>query len=127
MLEQVRFVQRTGRLYLNDHLIGLAYSGNGKGLNNPEMDSVKNVGPIPIGSYSATSIVMPEKGPNVWRLQPQSTNDMKGRSGFLVHWDNTHHDFTASDGCIVPVMPTTIYTLPLSFALDVVPDEALNS
>lgn len=127
MLEQVKFVQKTGRFYLNTALIGLAYSGNGAGLNNPDMDGVKNVGPIPVGSYTASSIIMPDKGPNVWRLQPQSTNNMKGRSGFMVHWDNTHHNFTASDGCIVPVTPTTLYWLPLNFALDVIADEALTS
>ena len=95
------YVQSTGKLYRPDgSLAGSGYSGVGTGLNNPAMQDVKNVGPIPVGLYSLGE-VSNEKGPLTIRLNPSSSNEMHGRDGFLVHGDNHLMNHTASEGCII--------------------------
>ena len=47
---------RTGKLVVRRSLetiavVGLGYAGATAGLNNPEMEHVRNVGPIPQGTY----------------------------------------------------------------------------
>lgn len=95
------YVQSTGTLYRpNGSHLADCYSGNGAGLNNPDMQTVKNVGPIPVGLY-ALGKVDTEKGPNTIHLNPDPFNDMHGRAGFLVHGDNKAANHTASEGCII--------------------------
>ena len=78
------------------------YSGVGGGLNNPDMQYVKDVGPIPQGKWQ---IGEPRnggsKGPYVMDLTPDEETDTKGRCDFLIHGDNSKGDFSASEGCIV--------------------------
>ena len=90
-------------------LIGMGYSGHGPGRNNPGMEAVPDVGPIPHGLYK---IGKPEccapdppgpHGPYVLPLSPNGHNAC-GRSGFLMHGDNVHHD--ASLGCIIQLFTT---------------------
>lgn len=100
----------SGLLYRDNQAIGWCYSGHGQGFMNVAMETVVNAGPLPAGQYALQEITGPElkalkKGPNVFRLVPAVTNAMHGRSGFLIHWDNKEQNFTASDGCIIPVMP----------------------
>lgn len=122
--QQLKFVQHTGKLYDSNMLIGLAYSGKGNGLNNPKFEGIKDIGPIPVGSYTGCKIDnKPEKGPTVFALYPKVTNDMKGRSGFLIHWDNPLHNFSASEGCIIPVIAATFYRINREFNLLVIADE----
>lgn len=79
------------------------YSGAGEGKNNPAMQQVHNVGPIPQGKYSIVGepFDSPDHGPFVLRLEPDPTNEMYGRAGFLIHGDNVHSPGTASEGCII--------------------------
>jgi hypothetical protein len=59
-------------------------------------------GPIPVGGYTIGDPVDgPPLGPVRMRLDPDAGNDMFGRSGFLIHADNSDHDYTASEGCII--------------------------
>lgn len=104
--------RRSGMLSRGSKALGLCYSGNGAGLNNPEMDSVVNTGPLPAGDYTLATVGPAElatmkKGPNVFRLIAAPGTEMHGRAGFLIHWDNIRQDFSASEGCIVPVMSIT--------------------
>lgn len=66
------------------------------------MQTVHNVGPIPAGNYF---IQKPEDtvthGPYVLPLVPYSSNEMFGRSGFLIHGDSVVNPGTASEGCII--------------------------
>jgi hypothetical protein len=95
------YKQSTGELYLNGKLVGKGYSGNGKGLNNLDLEKEKNVGPIPRGEWKIGEAFKHDtKGPTVMRLTPVG-HDAHGRSGFLIHGDNKEMDHTASDGCIV--------------------------
>lgn len=84
-------------------LIGEAGSGCGEGYNNPALDHVKDVGPIPCGLYGIGAFFDdPGKmGPMVARLIPIG-HDAKGRTGFAIHGRNANADLTDdSNGCIV--------------------------
>jgi hypothetical protein len=78
------------------------YSGNGKGLNNPAMQDVHGVGPLPQGDYTIEPPHDDAKvGPFAMRLVPAATNTMFGRGDFLIHGDNAQENHTASEGCII--------------------------
>lgn len=84
-------------------MLGNGYSGRGKGLNNPLMDGVADVGPIPRGDYAIGKFFDDPhgKGPQVCQLTPLPGTDMLGRSGFMIHGDTEAANFTASEGCII--------------------------
>lgn len=76
------------------------YSGTGDGRNNPAMQGVKNVGPIPQGRYRiGMAFDDPKMGPIVMALLPLPGTDTLGRDGFFMHGDNKEDD--ASHGCLV--------------------------
>lgn len=78
------------------------YSGAGIGKNNPNYCSVHNVGPIPPGKYAINEPVDTlTHGPYVLPLSPAQSNEMFGRSGFLMHGDSVIHPGQASLGCVV--------------------------
>jgi hypothetical protein len=82
-------------------VIAIGYSGHGAGRNVPE-DHAKNEGPIPVGRYRIDAPVDTERhGPYVLGLEPDPSNDMHGRDGFLIHGDSHSHPGEASLGCIV--------------------------
>jgi Protein of unknown function (DUF2778) len=96
----------TGNLY--DPLGNLAakgYSGgncgkNPEGVDNPDDEAMKDIGPIPEGGYSfGTPVLQSHLGPFAIPLSPASSNQMFGRSGFFCHGDNAAH--AASEGCII--------------------------
>lgn len=97
------YVQATGRLLHDGALAGICYSGHGLGLDNPAMEAVHGVGPIPAGEW----IIGPPKdppdhlGPVAMPLTPAPGNTAHGRSAFFMHGDNAEANHTASDGCIV--------------------------
>lgn len=82
--------QRTGKL---EHdrigLIGFGHSGDpdAGGMDDPAMQSVRSVGPLPVGDYT---IGPPEDRPEhtgefSMALTPASTNEMFGRGAFYIH------------------------------------------
>ena len=78
------------------------YSGNSLGKNNPLMDSVKNMGPIPRGLWRIDAPRdTDEHGPYVLGLTPFGETDTKGRGGFLIHGDSKSNPGEASKGCII--------------------------
>jgi hypothetical protein len=103
-----RYEQASGKLFnYADEVVGVGYSGFGNGKNNPAAESTSDVGPIPCGLYT---IEPPHDsqthGPFVLALTPDATNEMFGRSAFLMHGDNVHKPGTASLGCVI--MPRAI-------------------
>lgn len=95
------FQQSTGRFF---RLIATGYSGKGEGVNQPALEDVKGVGPIPRGAWS----IGPARddtghGPIVMALTPLGDTETWGRSGFLIHGDLIGHvgEQMASEGCIV--------------------------
>ena len=101
MATTLTYSQISGVLADGRTVLGTGYSGHDIGKNNPDMQGVHNVGPIPIGSYSINGppYNTATHGPYVMRLLPLPGTDTLGRSGFLIHGDNTTG--TASEGCII--------------------------
>jgi hypothetical protein len=100
------FEQATGRMLIKQDgkydTLGVGYSGSLSkgGRNDPSKQCESDIGPIPRGLYT---IGPPGPGPSPYslRLTPDPSNDMCGRSGFLIHGDSVSHPGDASDGCII--------------------------
>jgi hypothetical protein len=96
------YSQSSGALSHDGVFVGTGYSGKGEGLDNPDLQDVPDEGPIPEGTYTiGPASTHPGKGPVVMELEPDPSNQMFGRSGFLIHGDNVEMNHTASDGCII--------------------------
>ena len=102
------YAQKTGDLRQHGTTVGTGYSGFDNGKNNPAMQAIHDVGPIPQGEWTITGppFNTPEHGPFVLRLLPSETTNAFERSGFLMHGDSIHAPGTASRGCII--MPRTV-------------------
>lgn len=99
-----RYSQSTGRLTSPaGSSVGVGYSGRGAGLNNPAMQGVTDIGPIPQGQWQIGRFFDDPggKGPIVAHLIPVDGTETYGRSGFMVHGDNGAANHTASEGCII--------------------------
>lgn len=97
------YQQSTGKILDPKGMImGYGYSGKGIHKNNPESQTLANLGPIPEGYYT---IGEPHDtvthGPFVLPLTPDPQNNMHGRSHFLIHGDSKVLPGTASEGCII--------------------------
>lgn len=91
--------QANGRLEQNGKPVAIGYSGAGKGVNDPAMQNVGFVGPIPRGKYAIGSPYDTKaNGPHVMALTPLGHKAL-GRTDFLIHGDNKSQ--TASQGCII--------------------------
>ena len=84
-------------------VVGRGYSGHGAGLNNPDMQNVPDVGPIPQGRYTFGEVIAhdPVVGEYAIPLIPDPANEMHGRSAFFIHGNNLQNNHSASEGCIV--------------------------
>lgn len=108
--------QATGLLNRPDGtLAAVGYSGHAAGKNCCAMESIKCVGPIPRGSYTAWDVHDSPPGPHSTgklsiRLRPDAATRAfilslgRDPASFLIHGDNADH--TASEGCII--MPRTV-------------------
>lgn len=84
---------------LHGKAIGKGYAGRGAGLNNPDKEKEKNVGPIPAGlhKYRRAARVQGDEG----LLRPAARrHTAHGRTGFLIHGDYKM-DHSASEGCVI--------------------------
>ena len=82
----------------------VGYAGHGDGLNNPGMQNMKDVGPLPQGFYTVgDAIDDPQVGEYALPLIPDAENEMFGRADFFCHGDDIRNPgkHTASDGCMV--------------------------
>ncbi len=94
--------QASGVLDDDGAIIGVGYSGAPAGKNNPSMQSVPCVGPLPCGMYTiGAPFDSAEHGPHAMHLTPDPENEMFGRSGFLIHGDSIEHPGAASEGCMI--------------------------
>lgn len=100
------FESSTGKLYDGTGLLGTGYAGAPGGKNDPKMQSVPNVGPLPVGFYTIQPPTNSTHcGFEAFPLVPDATNEMFGRSGFFLHGDSLSHPGGGSDGCIVQSRP----------------------
>lgn len=101
------YSQKTGDLEQDGTHVATGYSGAGEGKNNPTLQNVHNVGPIPQGDWTITGppVNSEDHGPFVLRLNPVSGTETFGRSGFLMHGDSKEHPGRASEGCVILPRP----------------------
>ena len=94
------YAQRTGALARDARFEGTGYSGAGRARNDPDMQALAGMGPIPRGLYRiGAAYDHPRLGPCVMKLEPSPDTETFGRTDFRIHGDNRNHD--ASHGCIV--------------------------
>lgn len=103
----ITFIREIGTILEDGIALGPGYSGAGAGINNPALEHVHDVGPLPAGDYI---IELPpedtvEHGPFVLVLTPKAGTNTYGRSGFLIHGDSKTHPGQASKGCLVASLP----------------------
>ena len=97
------YIQTTGELIRNGQTAGTGYSGNGMtpatGRNNPALEFIRNVGPIPAGRYEiGPAHNSPNTGPKTMNLTPVG-HDAYLRTDFRMHGNNATNN--ASEGCII--------------------------
>jgi hypothetical protein len=106
------YEQTTGRLFDPDgKFCADGYSGGGTdpnnadtiaGKNNPVLQAVHFVGPIPQGMWTIGELVNSvTHGRYAMMLTPDADTDTFGRDHFLMHGDSIPNPGFASDGCII--------------------------
>lgn len=96
------YSQSSGKMAHNGSDVAVGYSGHAEGVNDPAMQEISNVGPIPQGHYTISPPHADEQvGPIAMRLTPAPGNLMFGRGDFLIHGDTISMNHTASHGCII--------------------------
>lgn len=102
------YVQRTGVILDKDNkIVARGYAGGNGGkvpnaINNPDMQDVKNTGPLPCGLYYIEPpILQSQLGPYALPLEPHALNEMFGRGDFYIHGDKIGAPGCASDGCVI--------------------------
>jgi Protein of unknown function (DUF2778) len=98
----------TGKVYDPDGaFVSKGYAGgncgkNPEGVDNPDDEGLRNIGPLPEGLYTlGTPIQHSKLGVFAIPLIPDPSNDMKGRSDFFMHGDLAGEYQAASEGCII--------------------------
>jgi hypothetical protein len=101
------YSQKTGDLEKDGAHVATGYSGSRDGKNNPDLQDVPNVGPIPQGDWTITGppANTEDHGPYVLHLNPAAGTETFGRSGFLIHGDSKEHPGSASQGCVILPRP----------------------
>ena len=96
--------QRTGELSPapGGKLIATGYSGYGEGKNNPALQYLPDVGPIPRGMYlMGMARTDAELGPVAIPLGACNGTETFGRCGFFMHGDDIRHPGCGSHGCVI--------------------------
>lgn len=103
------YQQSTGELSdSTGKVVGVGYAGgncgrNPEGVNNPDMQCDKGIGPLPVGFYNPATVIdpHPQLGAFAIPLIPEPQNEMHGRGGFYMHGDKAGAAHSASEGCII--------------------------
>jgi len=99
------YQQSTGKL--TGIISAEGWAGQRLGINNPAMQDVAGMGPLPQGLYT---IGQPHNsdstGPFTMDLIPDPNNNMYGRSEFRIHGASKIDPQLSSEGCIV--MPRAV-------------------
>jgi len=104
VIEHWTYSQSTGTLCYSVQKIGVGYSGNGPGVNNPLMEAVANSGPIPRGMYTIGPAQLSTLyGPFVMDLIPDPGSNMFGRGAFQIHGSSAlgEADKIGSNGSVI--------------------------
>lgn len=111
-----RYEQSSGALVLvNDDYecpLHVCAAGRADGLNNPEMQHVRNVGPLPRGRYHMRVVEHPRFASPAIRLDWSSFQkegmENFGRSGFFIHGGSKSEGCILVNGCIRALVATAI-------------------
>lgn len=96
------FSQKSGVLRRSGLFVWAGWAGQGSGKNNPEMQSVPDIGPLPRGLYLiGRAYTHPHLGPVVMNLTPDAANTMFSRSAFRIHGAAYKNPELSSHGCII--------------------------
>jgi hypothetical protein len=99
------YSQTSGETARDTVYLARGYSGYAPagGKNNPAMQTVHDVGPIPQGAWTITAMVdvHPRLGPFCLYLTPKEGTQTYGRDQFFVHGDSIVSPGNASHGCII--------------------------
>lgn len=94
--------QSTGDLSYKGQVVDRGYSGAAIARNNPSLERLPAVGPIPRGTYRVGPPHDSRKtGPYTLDLTPIKGTNTYGRTAFKMHSDSITHPGNASEGCIV--------------------------
>lgn len=99
------YQQKTGKWERNGVYWATGYSGFRQGKNNPAMEAVRGVGPVPRGLYKiGFAFTSKNTGPVAMMLTPAGHNAL-GRQALEIHGDSSEHPGEASHGCIILPRP----------------------
>lgn len=99
--------QSKGELWRNGDIISRGYSGYKRGKNNPSLQGVIGIGPIPRGKWKIVEVYnSAQVGPFAITLHAvdaalDDRHDLTGRNGFRIHGDSIKSPGNASHGCII--------------------------
>lgn len=100
--------QSAGELRRDGKLISRGYSGKDRGKNNPALQNMPGIGPIPRGKWRMVRVYdSASVGPYAIALDAvdahpgDDRHDPTGRGAFRIHGDSIRHPGTASKGCII--------------------------
>ena len=101
--------QTSGQLLdASGQLVSTGYSGKGRGRNNPALQGVQGIGPIPQGMWRLVRLYDSDNvGPATIALDAvdakpgDDRHEPTGRSAFRIHGDSIRAPGTASRGCII--------------------------
>ena len=104
-----RWDQSAGELSRDGSFISKGYSGNGRGVNNPALQGVAGVGPVPTGKWKIVELRLTGAATGPYTIvihKADSTpnddfDDVTRRGAFRIHGDNVKGDNSASHGCII--------------------------
>lgn len=97
---------------------GCCSGQSGSCRNNPSCQCQVSVGPLPQGTYSLGNMFTYKGMSYCYELYPSSSNNMCGRSGFLIHGGDCSGN--PSEGCIVIQDQNTRYRIKSGATLKVV-------
>ena len=96
------FTQKTGQIAQDAKVVAAGWAGQGKGKNNPDMQDVESIGPLPCGLYTIQAPHdNPHTGPFTMDLIPDPTNQTFGRKDFRIHGAAFKDPELSSEGCII--------------------------
>jgi hypothetical protein len=81
-----KYAQGTAELFRADgQRFSIGYAGKGAAKNDPDQQCTPEIGPLPKGYYAIRAAeAHPRLGPVALPLNPDSSNQMCGRSGFYI-------------------------------------------
>jgi hypothetical protein len=112
------------------HFYGTAYDGtmidttgccsgqSGSCRNNPDCQCKVSIGPLPQGTYTLSNMMTFKGMQYCYELYPSASNNMCGRSGFLIHGGTCSGN--PSEGCIVIESESTRYKIKSGATLKVI-------